>query len=75
MELDFGVVWDRWPELTLGVRITVLAFLVALAIGAPLAVLLCAGTLRPRGFWSGLARGYVAVFRTIPEIVLIFWKF
>jgi His/Glu/Gln/Arg/opine family amino acid ABC transporter permease subunit len=75
LELDFAVVWDRWPELMLGVRITVLAFLIALAIGAPLAVLLCAGTLRRRGVWAGLAKGYVAVFRTIPEIVLIFWMF
>ncbi len=75
MELDFGVVLDRWPELMAGVRITVLAFLIALAIGVPLAVLICAGTLRDRGFWAGLARGYVTVFRTIPEIVLIFWMF
>lgn len=75
MELDFGVVWDRLPELLSGVRITVLAFLIALGLGAPLAALLCAGTMRPRGLLAGLARSYVATFRTIPEIVLIFWMF
>jgi His/Glu/Gln/Arg/opine family amino acid ABC transporter permease subunit len=75
MELDFGVVWERWPELLQGVRITVLAFLIALGLGVPLAALVCAGTLRKRGFWAGFARGYVTVFRTIPEIVLIFWMF
>jgi His/Glu/Gln/Arg/opine family amino acid ABC transporter permease subunit len=75
MELEFGVVWDHLPDLLLGVQVTALAFLIALGIGAPLAALVCAGTLRERGVLAGMAKGYVTVFRTIPEIVLIFWMF
>lgn len=75
MELDFSVVLERWPELLQGVKITMLAFLIALGLGVPLAVLVCAGTLREKGALAGLARGYVTTFRTIPEIVLIFWMF
>jgi His/Glu/Gln/Arg/opine family amino acid ABC transporter permease subunit len=75
MELDFGVVGDHWPELLQGVRITALAFAIALGIGAPLAALVCAGTLRQTGVLARLSRGYVTLFRTIPEIVLIFWMF
>lgn len=75
MELDFRVVGERWPELLLGARVTLLAFAIALGLGAPLAALVCAGTLRERGLLAGLAKGYVSVFRTIPEIVLIFWMF
>jgi His/Glu/Gln/Arg/opine family amino acid ABC transporter permease subunit len=75
MELDFAVVWDHWPQLLQGVKVTTLAFLIALSVGAPLAALVCAGTLRETGVLAGIARGYVTVFRTIPEIVLIFWMF
>ncbi len=75
MELDFGIVWDHGPELLLGVQVTALAFLIALAVGAPLATLICAGTLRETGVLARLARGYVTMFRTVPEIVLIFWMF
>lgn len=75
MELEFGIVLDRWPELWAGVKVTLLAFVIALGLGLPLAALVCAGTLREKGALAAVARGYVTVFRTIPEIVLIFWMF
>jgi His/Glu/Gln/Arg/opine family amino acid ABC transporter permease subunit len=75
MELDFGIVLRSLPALLDGVKITVLAFLIALAIGAPLGALICAARLRETGALAAFGRGYVTIFRTIPEIVLIFWMF
>ena len=75
MELDPGIVAQHLPELLHGARISVVAFAIALAIGAPIAVLVCAGRLRGRGPVARLAGAYVTVFRIIPEAVLIFWMF
>ncbi len=75
MELDPGIVLRNLPQLLEGARISVIAFVIALAIGAPLAALICAGRLRGTGFLARLSGGYVIVFRVIPEAVLIFWMF
>jgi His/Glu/Gln/Arg/opine family amino acid ABC transporter permease subunit len=75
MELEPGVVVQHLPALLDGARITVTAFAIALALGLPLAALICAGRLRGRGVLARLAGGYVTVFRVIPEAVLIFWMF
>lgn len=75
MELDWGIIGQHWPALLEGARITVIAFALSLALGLPLAALVCAGRLRGSGALAAMARGYVTLFRTIPEIVLIFWMF
>ena len=75
MELDPAIVLRYLPQLAEGARGTVVAFAVALALGAPLAALICAWRLRGNGFLARLAGGYVTVFRVIPEAVLIFWMF
>lgn len=75
MELEPGVVVQYLPQLLQGARITLIAFAIALALGAPLAVVICAGRLRGTGLLAWLAAGYVTVFRVIPEAVLIFWMF
>lgn len=75
MALDWNLVLRSLPALLDGARLTVLAFLLALAIGMPIGLLVCAGRLRVKGVAARLAGGYVTVFRTLPEIVLIFWMF
>ena len=75
MELDLGVVLDNLPPLLAGAQVTLLAFAIALGIGAPLAMLVCAGRLSRRAWAARLCSGYVTVFRVIPETVLIFWMF
>lgn len=75
MEFDCGLVWRNIPQLLEGLRLTVLSFAIALAIGLPLGAVVCAGRLREGGLLSALAAGYVTVFRTLPEIVLVFWLF
>ena len=75
MEFDFGIIWRSLPELLQGLKITVVAFFMALGLGLPVAVLICAGRLRETSLLARLAGGYVSVFRTIPEMILIFWMF
>ncbi len=75
MELEPDVVAQHLPALLAGARITMASFTIALALGLPIAALVCAGRLRERGVVARLAGGYVTVFRVIPEAVLIFWMF
>lgn len=75
MDLNFGVVLANLPALWSGVLVTLAAFAIALGIGLPLGVLLCGARLGRNGILAGAAQGYVTVFRTIPEMVLIFWMF
>ncbi|NAZ35314.1 amino acid ABC transporter permease [Rubellimicrobium sp. CFH 75288] len=75
MVFDPWIVLRFWPQLLDGARITLLAFGIALAIGIPIATIVCAGRLRGGGVLAGLSAGYVTVFRIIPEAVMIFWMF
>ncbi|WP_168771076.1 amino acid ABC transporter permease [Palleronia sediminis] len=75
MNLNFSIVWANLPALWEGVQITLVSFVIALVIGLPLGVALCGMRLRKTGFLAGTARVYVTVFRSIPEMVLIFWMF
>jgi His/Glu/Gln/Arg/opine family amino acid ABC transporter permease subunit len=75
MEFNFNIVLSNLPILMDGLKITLLSFTIALAIGFPLGLILCGMRLRKTGFAAHLAQGYVAVFRAIPEMVMIFWMF
>lgn len=75
MELEWAVVLRNLPALLDGARITLASFAIALAVGLPLGLVVCALRLRPGGWGAGLGAAYVAAFRAIPEIVLIFWVF
>ena len=75
MSLDFGIVARNLPALLDGVWVTLAAFALALAVGLPLGAMVCALRLGRSRWGARLATGYVTVFRTIPEIVLIFWMF
>ena len=75
MDFNFNIVLSNLPTLMDGLKITLLSFTIALAIGFPLGLILCGMRLRKTGFAARLAQGYVAVFRAIPEMVMIFWMF
>ncbi|ROT97685.1 amino acid ABC transporter permease [Histidinibacterium lentulum] len=75
MDFQFDIILRYLPDLLQGVRMTLIAFFTALAIGLPIGMTLC--VLRV-GKSRGLGRAaavYTTVFRTIPEVVLIFWMF
>jgi His/Glu/Gln/Arg/opine family amino acid ABC transporter permease subunit len=75
MAFDMRVVWDSLPFLLGGLWLTVLVSLAALAVGAVIGLLVCAGTMLGRGLVYRLCVAYVSLFRTLPETVLIFWLY
>lgn len=75
MDLNFNVIQSNLDVLWQGAQITLAAFLLSLAIGLPLGVLLTLCRLRETGFLFRLAYVYVTLFRAIPEMVLIFWMY
>ena len=56
-----------------GLRMTVTVCLISLAFGIVIGMLACFGKLMGRGPLALIARVYVDLFRTLPEIVTIFW--
>lgn len=75
MDLNFNVVLNNLPALWQAAQITLFSFVIALAIGLPIGIMLCGLRLRPRGLSGRLAQAYITMFRAIPEMVLIFWMF
>jgi glutamate/aspartate transport system permease protein len=73
--LDFSVVWTAlpylWQGLLFSLSLTVVAFLIGMTFGTLLAL---AQHLELPAF-SQIARGYVAVMRSIPLIMVLFWFF
>ncbi|TCT02953.1 amino acid ABC transporter permease [Aquabacter spiritensis] len=73
--IDFSVVWQAapylWAGLTFTLSLTVAAFLIGISVGTLLAIAqhLQVPVLAP------LARIYVAVMRSIPLIMVLFWFF
>jgi glutamate/aspartate transport system permease protein len=74
-EMDWQALFDARDVLFSGMavtlQITVVAILCGLAGGTGLAVL----SLVPQRALQGLARGYVALFRSIPLVMLLLWFF
>ncbi|MCS0497735.1 amino acid ABC transporter permease [Ancylobacter sp. MQZ15Z-1] len=74
-QLDFSVVFDNLPYLWQGLRfsllLTAVAFAAGMVLGTGLALLQHLEV--PVG--AQLARGYVALIRSIPLILVLFWFF
>ena len=75
MEFDVGLIVRNAPVLLEGLWITLAALGMSLAIGVPIGLVLCGFKLGGGQAARRFAGGYVTVFRTIPEMVLIFWMF
>jgi len=75
MRLEWDVVLRNLPALWQGLAITVIALVFSLAIGLVLGAAVCA--LRIGGGTAARRSAilYVTVFRTVPEVVLIFWMY
>ncbi|MGE3875866.1 MAG: amino acid ABC transporter permease [Parvibaculaceae bacterium] len=73
MDIEFQQFIRYWPTLLQGLAYTVgLSSAVAVA-GAAGGAVVCFLRLRPPGALKWIARTYVGFFRTIPEMVLLFW--
>lgn len=75
MEFDFHTLSRHFPLLMQGLWITVSLSAISLLIGIGLGLIACLGKLSETGYQYRLATSYIDIFRTIPEVVLIFWTY
>lgn len=73
MHFDTGVVIRHLPQLWSGFELTVLLVVSSLVIGVFLGAVACFGKLLGRGLLYWMSVVYVAVTRSIPEMVAMFW--
>jgi His/Glu/Gln/Arg/opine family amino acid ABC transporter permease subunit len=75
MKFDTAALLAALPHLVGGLLTTVYLVVVALLIGASIGLITCAGRLIGHGPLAWLAKGYVDMFRGLPETILIFWVY
>ena len=73
MRFDWTILADNIDLLARGALNTFLVLLLALFFGSIIGALVCAGNLQTRRLMRLPSRVYVHVFRTVPEMALIFW--
>lgn len=73
MQFDYAVVLAAWPALLKGLLWTLIMVLGSLAIGSFIGLATCLAKLMMRGPIHWTAKGYIEFYRTIPEMVNIFW--
>ena len=71
--------WDQLirygPDLLQAFGVTIWISAVSLVIGIVIGMFACLGKLQQRGLAFRLSNGFIDFFRTIPEVVLIFWVY
>ncbi len=75
MEFDLHTLVRYQNVIWYGLWITVVVSLVSLGIGAAIGLLACIGKLTERGIGYHMASGFIDFFRTVPEVVIIFWVY
>jgi len=75
MEFDLHTLLRYQNVIWYGLWMTVFMSVVSLAIGAAIGLAACIGKLTERGLGYHLASGFIDFFRTIPEVVIIFWVY
>lgn len=73
MGFDYHVLFKYYPELLSGATMTIVIGLLAGVSGTLIAVPVCIARLSSRGVLKQMATAYTNIFRTIPEMSLIFW--
>ena len=75
MQFNLHVIERNYLLLLEGLGITVYMSAISLAIGIVLGMLACQGKLTGAGPSYRLASGFIDFFRTIPELIIIFWVY
>ncbi len=75
MEFDLHTLVRYQNVIWYGLWITVVVSVVSLGIGAAIGLLACIGKLTERGIGYHMASGFIDFFRTVPEVVIIFWVY
>ena len=73
MEFNVFVIKQHWPLLVEGAVMTFFICAASLALGCVLGAILCYGKMRRRGIFFRISTVIIDVFRTLPELVPIFW--
>ncbi|MDQ2068190.1 amino acid ABC transporter permease [Xinfangfangia sp. CPCC 101601] len=74
MKFDFAIVIQFMPEILAGFLQTLLLCFAGCLIGIPIAVLLCLGRLDD-GPYSRLCNLITDTFRSMPEMIILFWVY
>jgi len=70
---DFSVIWQHMPALLEGLKWTIIMVSGGLAFGIVLGLLACFGKILRRGPLYWLSVSFIEIFRTLPEMVVVFW--
>jgi len=73
MEFDFQAIADSHQLVLSGLTWTLTMVFGSLALGVPIGLAACFAKLMMRGPINWIAIGYIEFYRTIPEMVNIFW--
>ncbi len=74
MKFDLGVLIQFMPDIFAGFLMTLILCGLAVAIGIPIAILLCLGRL-DGGPFARLCSVVADTFRTLPEMIILFWVY
>ena len=75
MRFDWDQLIRYGPDLLQAFGVTIWISALSLLIGIVVGMIACLGKLQQRGLAFRLANGFIDFFRTIPEVVLIFWVY
>ncbi|MDE0113466.1 MAG: amino acid ABC transporter permease [Albidovulum sp.] len=75
MSFDWGILWDNIDILLFGAWNTASVMVLSLIFGTIIGGLVCAGNLQEKSLYRIPTRVYTHVFRTLPEMALIFWVY
>ena len=73
MEFNLFVIKQHWELLVSGAVMTFVVCAASLALGVVLGLILCFGKMRRRGIFFRISTIVIDTFRTLPELVPIFW--
>ena len=73
MEFNLFVIKQHWELLVSGAVMTFVVCATSLALGVVLGLILCFGKMRRRGIFFRISTIVIDTFRTLPELVPIFW--
>ncbi len=75
MTFDWGILWSNIDLLSKGALITAEVLVLSLVFGSIIGAFICAGNLQTNRTLRTLVRIYTHIFRTVPEMALIFWVY
>lgn len=75
MEFDTTVIIDNLDAVLLGLKWTLMMVAGSLALGTVLGLATCFAKLMGKGPLHWLAVGYIELYRTLPEMVNLFWMY